>query len=81
MNGTVQQVASVPEAFARLVAERLAAPRDGGFSLFLSGGGTARQCYEQLAAAERGRSTGPPSTSTWATSGASHPTMPTPITA
>jgi 6-phosphogluconolactonase len=50
VNGTVERVASVPDAFAGLVAERLAARRDGGFSLFLSGGDTARQCYEQLAA-------------------------------
>lgn len=37
-------VGDVPAAFARLVAER--APR----RLFLSGGGTARRCYEALAA-------------------------------
>jgi 6-phosphogluconolactonase len=49
MNGRVEQVASVPEAFARLVADRLAAPRDGGFSLFLSGGSTAQDCYQALA--------------------------------
>ena len=49
MNGTIERVASVPEAFARLVAERLAGPRDGGFSLFLSGGETARACYQRLA--------------------------------
>ncbi|MGD0393795.1 MAG: 6-phosphogluconolactonase [Acidimicrobiales bacterium] len=49
MNGTIQQVTSVPDAFAGLVAERLAAPRDAGFSLFLSGGHTARACYQRLA--------------------------------
>jgi 6-phosphogluconolactonase len=51
LNGRVERVGSVPDAFARLVADRLAGPRgpDGGFSLFLSGGGTARQCYAALA--------------------------------
>ncbi len=49
MNGTVDIVASVPDAFANLVAARLAAPRDSRFSLFLSGGQTARQAYERLA--------------------------------
>ena len=49
MKGTIEQVVSVPDAFARLVAERLARPRPGGFSLFLSGGGTARDCYRRLA--------------------------------
>jgi 6-phosphogluconolactonase len=49
MNGRVEQVGSVPEAFARLVADRLAAPRGGGFSLFLSGGSTAQDCYQALA--------------------------------
>ena len=50
MNGTFKLVASVPDAFAHLVAERLSAPREGGFSLFVSGGGTAQECYEHLAA-------------------------------
>ena len=49
MNGTVDIVASVPDAFANLVAARLAGPRDRRFSLFLSGGQTARQSYERLA--------------------------------
>ncbi len=49
MTGTIERVRSVPDAFARLVAERLARPRDGGFSLFLSGGETARACYQRLA--------------------------------
>jgi 6-phosphogluconolactonase len=50
VNGTIERVASVPEAFAHLVLDRLADPPDDGFSLFLSGGGTARECYEQLSA-------------------------------
>lgn len=49
MTGTIERVRSVPDAFARLVAERLAEPRGGGFSLFLSGGETARACYQRLA--------------------------------
>lgn len=54
MNGRIEQVESVPEAFAQLVVERLAAAADGaGSSLFLSGGSTAEQCYRSLA--ERGR--------------------------
>jgi 6-phosphogluconolactonase len=50
VNGTVEVVPSVPDAFAHLVAERLGAPRQGGFSLFLSGGPTAQQAYQRLAA-------------------------------
>ncbi len=91
MNGRIERVPSVPDAFARLVAGRLAEPRDGGFSLFLSGGDTARACYERLAEFTTGDgdgpvrlvprgSTGPRSTSTWATSGACRPTTPTPTT-
>ncbi len=48
MNGTLSVVASVPEAFADLVAGELASPRPG-YSLFLSGGGTAQECYRALA--------------------------------
>ena len=48
--GRVERVDSVPDAFARLVAERVAEAGDGGFSLFLSGGGTAERCYRRLAA-------------------------------
>ncbi len=48
MNGTVRLVDSVPGAFADLVAGELAAPR-AGYSLFLSGGGTAEECYRELA--------------------------------
>lgn len=49
MNGTVQVVDSVPEAFAGVVGEVLGRPRARGFSLFLSGGPTAGECYRQLA--------------------------------
>ena len=48
MNGTVHLVDSVPEAFADLVAGDLAAARPG-YALFLSGGGTALECYGALA--------------------------------
>ncbi len=49
MNGSVQVVDSVPEAFALLVAGRLAGAGHEPASLFLSGGATARQCYAALA--------------------------------
>ncbi|MGH9097182.1 MAG: 6-phosphogluconolactonase, partial [Acidimicrobiales bacterium] len=49
MNGRVEVVASVVDAFADLVTDRLAGPRSGGFSLFLSGGSTAGQAYQRLA--------------------------------
>lgn len=48
MNGTVRLVPSVPEAFADLVAGELG-HADTGYSLFLSGGGTATECYRALA--------------------------------
>jgi len=48
MNGTVLLVSSVPEAFAGLVADDLAGAGHG-YSLFLSGGGTATACYRALA--------------------------------
>ncbi len=48
MNGTVRLVDSVPEAFADLVAAELGAAGDG-YSLFLSGGATAEECYRALA--------------------------------
>ena len=50
MNGTVVLVESVPEAFADLVARGLADAPDPAYSLFLSGGGTAAECYRALAA-------------------------------
>jgi 6-phosphogluconolactonase len=49
MNGTVELVASVPDAFADLVAGTIAECRGGPFSLFLSGGATAQECYRRLA--------------------------------
>ena len=49
MNGTVRLVPSVPDAFAQLVVEALAEPRADRFSLFLSGGATAQECYRRLA--------------------------------
>jgi len=42
-------VDSVPEAFAQLTMSELGAPRHGRFSLFLSGGSTAQECYARLA--------------------------------
>ena len=48
VNGTVLLVGSVPEAFADLVARELAATGPA-YSLFLSGGGTATECYRALA--------------------------------
>jgi 6-phosphogluconolactonase len=51
MNGAVEVVPSVPEAFARLMVEVLTEPRTDRCSLFLSGGSTAEECYRQLAAA------------------------------
>jgi 6-phosphogluconolactonase len=51
MNGRVEVVASVADAFADLVTERLRGPRPDGFSFFLSGGPTAGQAYRRLAEA------------------------------
>ena len=48
MNGTVRLVDSVPDAFAELVAATVGA-RPDGCTLFLSGGGTAVECYHALA--------------------------------
>ena len=48
MNGTILLVPSVPEAFADLMVHELAGA-DPGYSLFLSGGGTATACYQALA--------------------------------
>jgi len=50
VNGTVRLVPSVPEAFADLVAAVLAKVTTPGYPLFLSGGGTALECYRALAA-------------------------------
>jgi 6-phosphogluconolactonase len=49
MNGDVQLVASVPDAFADLVEGTTAGHTGGPFSLFLSGGPTAEKCYRRLA--------------------------------
>jgi 6-phosphogluconolactonase len=49
VNGTLEVVASVPDAFARVVAGALSSAGPAGSSLFLSGGPTARACYERLA--------------------------------
>jgi 6-phosphogluconolactonase len=49
MNGKVEIVSSVTDAFADLVQGILARPRSDGFSLFLSGGTTAGQAYQRLA--------------------------------
>ena len=49
MNGTVELVPSVADAFADLVVRTLAEERHDRFSLFLSGGSTAKECYESLA--------------------------------
>ena len=51
MNGSVEVVPSVPEAFAQLVVASLGQDRHDRFSLFLSGGGTAEECYASLARA------------------------------
>jgi 6-phosphogluconolactonase len=48
-HGTVLLVESVPASFADLVARDLTAAA-APFSLFLSGGGTATECYRALAA-------------------------------
>jgi 6-phosphogluconolactonase len=51
VNGEIRVVDSVTESFARLVAETINAHTDrDGFSLFLSGGSTAEECYRELAA-------------------------------
>ena len=50
MIGTVQLVESVPEAFADLVEGLVTTAGSSGCSLYLSGGGTAVECYQALAA-------------------------------
>lgn len=49
MNGEVRIVDDVPKAFAATVADAYAARPDPRFRLVLSGGATARLCYERLA--------------------------------
>ena len=79
MNGDVQLVASVPDAFADLVEGTTAGHTGGPFSLFLSGGPTAEKCYRRLGTRGPG-STGGPSMSTSVTSAACPSTTPTPTT-
>ena len=49
MTGRFELVESVTDAFAELAAGLLAAPREGQFSLCLSGGPTAEEAYRRLA--------------------------------
>jgi 6-phosphogluconolactonase len=49
MTGRFQLVESVTDAFAELAAGLLAGPREGRFSLCLSGGPTAEEAYRRLA--------------------------------
>jgi len=60
MNGAVELVASVPDAFADLVSATIAERRGGPFSLFLSGGATAEECYRRLAELTRTGQAGEP---------------------
>jgi 6-phosphogluconolactonase len=46
----VEVVASVPDAFAQLIADRVSKARGGDLSLFCSGGSVAEECYRRLAA-------------------------------
>lgn len=50
----VELVDDLPEAFARLVVEHFAARPGPRYGLVLSGGPTARSCYQALAAAPAG---------------------------
>jgi len=50
VNGETRVVEDVPGEFAEQVVEAFQRRPDDGFSLFLSGGDTARRCYERLAA-------------------------------
>ena len=50
MNGEVIKVDDVPGEFAERVVEAFLHRPGDGFSLVLSGGNTARRCYERLAA-------------------------------
>jgi 6-phosphogluconolactonase len=49
MTGRFEVVESVTDAFAELAADLLASPREGRFSLCLSGGPTAEEAYRRLA--------------------------------
>ncbi|MDQ2826257.1 MAG: 6-phosphogluconolactonase [Actinomycetota bacterium] len=50
MNGEVKVVEDVPGEFSEQIVEAFLHRHGDGFSLVLSGGGTARRCYERLAA-------------------------------
>ena len=50
MNGDLVVVDDVAEAFATTVVEAYRGRPNDGFAIALSGGGTARRCYERLAA-------------------------------
>ena len=50
MNGDLVVVDDVTEAFATTVVEAYRGRPNDGFAMSLSGGGTARACYERLAA-------------------------------
>ena len=50
MNGELVVVDDVPGAFAEHVVSAFGGRAAEGFSIALSGGGTARRCYERLAA-------------------------------
>jgi 6-phosphogluconolactonase len=50
LHGEVRVVDDVPAAFAAAVLEQWSSRTDARFSLVLSGGPTARRCYERLAA-------------------------------
>ena len=50
MNGELVVVDDVPAEFGERVIEAFHGRPDEGFSIGLSGGETARQCYERLAA-------------------------------
>ncbi len=77
-------VLDVPEAFTSMVLEAFGSRPGPHFTLVLSGGPTARACYENLCAAttaggpKQDASRGPWWTSTWVTSGCAHPMTPTP---
>jgi len=52
--GALAPVADVPDAFAQALAEAFAGRPGVGFSIVLSGGPTARACYERAAALPAG---------------------------
>ncbi|SRR5690554_3244199 len=54
MNGELIVVDDVPQAFAQRVIEAFRTRPNDGFTMALSGGRTARRCYEALAEASEG---------------------------